>query len=490
MITDGYELTTKTRVLVVIASYGEKNMNSLRSIISRYRAMPFAVDVVVASDKEKANLAVQQVIGTPSRNPFSLPFAHQRVFASRVDQYDLFIYSEDDIGVTEANLRAFARVAKILGPDDVPGFVRYEEGPHGISFPDFHGRFHWLPASVRRYGEYLTAQFTNDHAGFYVITNQQLRRALDSKRFVAEPYEGKYEMLESAATHIYVNCGLRRVLCVSHLDEFMIHHIPNRYAGKLGIPLTILEQQVSGLSEIDAGRLPASTLCEVDSAVDECNLSKRYDEQISSAVLALLPSAPCDCLSVGAGSGALEVELARRGFRVTALPLDSVVGSVIARSGTEVIYGHFGDCLSHLGNRRFDCVVSTNLAHLQREPLGFILRSANLLRPGGYLLLEGPNLTRLPKYLIRATSARATGQVCSPTHISRALVSAGLRVESRQWDTGTARDRWGVRQQIGRLFSPRWTMCAKKSGRIRAPVDPEGQRALAAQRSDLGERVS
>jgi len=127
----------EVRLLVVIASYGKSNIKFLRQIIDRYQAMPMHVDVVVVSEAAKdLGSGVEVVVGLPSKNPWSLPFAHKPIFARRVDGYDLFAYSEDDIGVGEGNIQAFLRLTPQLKPSEIAGFLRYEVDNSGsLSLP-------------------------------------------------------------------------------------------------------------------------------------------------------------------------------------------------------------------------------------------------------------------------------------------------------------------------------------------------------------------
>ena len=89
------------RMLVAIASYGEKNLHFLKQIIAEYRSMALQVDIVVLTNAAK-NLGsgVDVRVGLPTMNPWSLPFAHKPIFLAAADRYDLFLYSEDDILIT------------------------------------------------------------------------------------------------------------------------------------------------------------------------------------------------------------------------------------------------------------------------------------------------------------------------------------------------------------------------------------------------------
>src|SRR5258708_461859 len=151
----------RLRLLVAIASFGEKNLELLKKLIADYRRMALDVDLVVTSNAPKdLGPDVKVVVGLPSKNPFSLPFAHKAVLAQGVENYDLFIYTEDDMGVTEQNVQAFIRATAQLAPDEIAGYLRYEvDKTGGWSMPDAHGGYHWKADSIKRRGEFTIAEF-------------------------------------------------------------------------------------------------------------------------------------------------------------------------------------------------------------------------------------------------------------------------------------------------------------------------------------------
>jgi SAM-dependent methyltransferase len=386
------------RLLVAITSYGNKNLELLKRLIQQYQSMSMNVDVVVFSEAHKdLPLNVKVIVGLPSKNPRSLPFAHKAYFAQNCDRYDLFIYSEDDMEATEENIQAFLRIGPQLKPDEIAGYLRYERDSSGTrSLPDVHGAFHWKVESVRQRGADTIAEFTNEHAGFYILTQSQLRQVIASGGFLTEPYEGRFGMLETAATDPYTRCGFRKVICISALEDFLIHHLPNRYIGQLGTPLSRIKEQVQTLMAICNGTHPVSTLCNVESKTIRGQWSKSYDEQPCDEFLALVPATSQTVLSFGCGSGAVEARLIQRGMSVTALPLDSVIGASAARLGINVIYGNLEEGMNQLAGRKFDCVLVTNLLHLQPDSGRFLEDCASRVVEGGTLLVAGPNFDRLP----------------------------------------------------------------------------------------------
>jgi 2-polyprenyl-3-methyl-5-hydroxy-6-metoxy-1,4-benzoquinol methylase len=437
--------TRKLRVLVVIASCGEKNLKFLKSIIQRYRAMAMETDLVVVSDTPKdLGMGIKVVVGLPSSNPWSLPFAHKAVFAQNADQYDLFIYSEDDIEVSEENIGAFLRATTVMGADEIPGYIRCETTPDGNKLlTDVHGPFHWKPESVSCRGDYTIAEFTNEHAGFYILTQSQLRKAIASGGFLQGPYEGRYGLPETAATDPYTCCGFRKVICISALENFLIGHMSNLYVNRHGVSLSSFKEQVQTLIAIGNRAHPASTLCEVESKMPHLSWSKSYYETPGETFLRMVPRDAKNILSIGCGWGVAEAGLKQQGMKVTAVPLDSVIGAAAARLGIDVIYGTWEECLKILDGRRFDCVFISNLLHLQREPGRVLEQLSRFVCENGTLLVNGPNFKRvstLAKQVFKANEnqkLRSFDQsgisVCGPGSLARHIKKGGLRVVAVQW---------------------------------------------------------
>lgn len=391
-------MTEPLRTLVVIAHYGDSHRHYVLDLVQRYRSMPrLAVDVVVIAEKEKdCGEGVEVRVGLPAKNPWSLPFAHQQVFAERANDYDLFVYTEDDIGVTAATIDAFLAATPHLADDEIAGFLRYEidaEGVVRLNEPWSHYR--WYPGSVRRRGPYLVAEFSNEHAGFYVVTRAQLQKALASGGLSQGPRIGRYHLPETAATDVYTSCGFRKVHCVSHVQDFLIHHMPHKYLAILDVTLDEFRRQVAVLERILAGEHPATELCAVESPHWPMRWPKSYFEAPLPELLAAVPQDARRVLSIGAGFGKLERALQQRGHAVTALPLDSVTGGVLAQDGVEVVYGELRELLRTLPPRSFDAVVSTNLLHLQPDAEALVQAFAGLVAAGGTLALVGVNLNRL-----------------------------------------------------------------------------------------------
>jgi 2-polyprenyl-3-methyl-5-hydroxy-6-metoxy-1,4-benzoquinol methylase len=392
------ETTSKPRVLVAIVSYGTANNQYLLRVVNEYRAMPFHIDIVVVSNQTRdaipgANVVVVDLEG---KHPWSLPFSHRQVLADGLDRYDLFLYSENDHLITEGNIRSFLEVSAVLNEDEIAGFLQFERASDGSrTYPGVHAHFHWDPSSVQVRGEYVFAHFTNEHSGCYILSQRQLKQAIHSGGFLVEPHTGKYGMLESATTDPYTRCGFRKLICISHLDSFLVHHLPNKYADThLGISEAELRRQVNSLLKMgQSGHRPTSFFAS-QTKMPGAWYSKSYYEPLRSEVISAIPSNARSVLSIGCGWGELEGWLARKGLRVVAVPLDPVISGAAEARGVEVLNGDFGMVRESLARERFDCLLVLNILHLVQDPVALLRSFQNVLSEGAKVVVQIPNFLR------------------------------------------------------------------------------------------------
>lgn len=381
------------RVLVVIANYGTKNDRYLHRLLDEYRSMPYETHVVVLTNAPKHFGAdVEVIIEVPVGDPWSFPFAHKNILASRVDDYDLFIYSEDDTLITQRNIELFLSATDVLPENEIAGFMRSETAPDGtVTISTMHGHFHWDPCSVVRRGQYMFAHFTNEHSGAYLLTRHQLERAIQSGGFLVGAHQGRYHLPETAATDPYTQCGFKKMICISRHDDVILPHLPNVYVGKLGLPKADFLEQIRALRLIQDGTRPCSILLDAESKAGAEKWSKSYYEPVSHEVLNLIPDGVRTLLSYGCGWGAMEEKLSQRGIRVTAVPLDSVIAACAEARGLEVICGSSESILKTLSGRQFDCVLLSDVLHLLSNPADTLSSLSSLLRTRGLVVASVPN---------------------------------------------------------------------------------------------------
>jgi SAM-dependent methyltransferase len=387
------------KVLVAIANYGTKNDGYLSRVLSEYRSMTYQIDIVVTTNIDKElGKDVEVVVGLPNKNPHSLPFAHRRIFAERKDAYDLFIYTEDDIRITQCNIEAFLRVTDLLPPQEVAGLFRWEQYPDGtVYYPDAHAFYRWMPDSVKVIGDHTFARFTNDHSGCYMLTREQLARAIASGGFLVPPHQHQYRLLETAATDPYTQCGFRKVICLSHFDEFLVPHLPNKYIGsRFGLDAAEFCKQLDVLARPRQSCYKNESLLEPETKVFHSEWSKDQYESCRRDLISLFPASTRAVLSIGCGWGETEAELVRKGIEVTAIPLNSVIAACAESRGVKVVYGGLGDAMAQLRGRRFDGVLMLGILHLLPDPDKALCHASSLLTERGVLIATVPTFHRLP----------------------------------------------------------------------------------------------
>jgi 2-polyprenyl-3-methyl-5-hydroxy-6-metoxy-1,4-benzoquinol methylase len=389
----------RIKIFVAIASYGIANNHYLSKLIEEYRSMPYSMSIVVLSNIPKdLGGDVEVIVGLPNKNPWSLPFGHKRLFVDRLDQYDLFIYSEDDTLLTQKNVEAFLKVAPELADDELAGFLRFERAHDGnLSYPDVHWSYHWETQSVRLRGEYTFAFFTNEHAAAYILTRGQLQRAVSSGGFLVEPHQGKYDLLCTAATDPYTQCGFTKLICISHLSDFLIHHLPNKYVGKLGLEASEFMYQIGALLRTAARQEAPSSLLGMHPECRVSHFRKSYYEAIRLDLLSLVPAEVDTLLSIGCGWGATEERLAQSGKKVVAIALDSVISACARARGVTIVDGDLNTALAQLSEERFDCLLISNVLHLVPAPGEFLALFFPLLSSKATIITAVPNLARLPE---------------------------------------------------------------------------------------------
>ncbi len=226
--------------------------------------------------------------------------------------------------------------------------------------------------------------------------------------------------------------------------------------------------------EICEGAHPATTLCDVESKLLPFNWQKAYYEKPNEELLKTVPREAKTVLSIGCGWGATELELKQRGAVVTALPLDSVIGAVAATHGIKVIYHTLAEGLNSLKDQKFDCVLMTNLLHLQPSPNQLLEKCAKLVRGGGTLVITGPNFGRVPCLVKRLIGFGEFGMlrdyslggisICGPRTLRKHLINYGFHVTCVKWLRHTIKYAWleGLRIPMGMFTAREWVLQARR----------------------------
>lgn len=382
------------KILVAIANYGTGSRQYIDQVLDAYRNMSHDVDLVVHSNIPKDfGQDVEVIVGMPSKDSWSLPFAHKQTFADRIDDYDLFIYTEDDIFTSEHAVNAFVKASGDLNDDEITGYMRFERRPDGtVSYDMAHSFYRWDPRTVVERNGDIYAWFSNEHAAAYALTPEQLRRCIDSGGYLVAPYMHRYNLPETAATDPYTSCGMTKLINVSKIEDFLIHHLPDKYLDVFGIDADMMAVQLEAITKIAKGELPRDVLIEVENRLPKARGSKRVYAKADTDLLDALNADATEVLVVGAGHGALERAVVQRGHAVTAVPVDSIIGYALSAQGIETTPADVEQSVNQLVGRQFDALVLPESLHLFEDPAGVLEKYLAYIKSGGQILATVPNL--------------------------------------------------------------------------------------------------
>jgi len=412
------------RILLAIVDHGDSRSEMVRRIIREYRSFPHDVRIVIMRDVPTAvEYGVEVVVGTPTKNPWTLTFAHRKLFTKCRNEYDIFIYSENDVLCTAAQFEKWLDLNELLPNNIVPGFILFEEDDAlDRSYPMFQSHFHWKTDSVVMYGNEVFGSYSNMHSAFYILDRAALGVALGSGQFDVSPYRGRFGLAETACAGVFTDCEVGSALALRSIEDLAVHHMPNDYVGIFGIDSRTLERQCSACISIYEGRRDQGQLFPTVARSMDSTYDKRFAEEPSEALLAAVPSEAVNVLSVGVGMGELEKCLREDGHEVTCIPLDAIMQAQLESLGFVATAPDLGRAIDQLGGQKFDALVLSNVLNHVADPQRWI-RGLSVLAPGAII---AASTMEFRSYRAR-TLFQAVRKVFGLRHHKSALLSAPPR---------------------------------------------------------------
>lgn len=246
------------KILVAIANYGTSQLNYLERVVYEYTHLKnheadvyIHTNVPVRDGDILSHPNVHEVFiseGDVNGDWQRLPFTTRKTLTNGFPDYDLYIYSENDILIEEHNIDAFVEASDVIKSMDlmfIPGFIRFEVNGNKMTFPEAHRQYRWNPEYYFADGDMEFMRFSCDHYGAFMLTAEQMSWVRQNNpSFDTEEYVEGYEERTFKVKHctsIYKNYGWIQVIPVSHIDKFLIHHLSDRYKVKYGHRDLIME---------------------------------------------------------------------------------------------------------------------------------------------------------------------------------------------------------------------------------------------------------
>ncbi|KAG7353542.1 hypothetical protein IV203_002897 [Nitzschia inconspicua] len=284
------------RILIAIAAFDFSQIPHLEEVIDSYQGLCVTgaakVDVIIHAtvpypvtliDLWNSRLLPScrgifslQIVLKPSSLRLHLVDCHRELFYSKLDDYDLFIYTEDDIRVTPATVGAYLaetkRVQELVGfqrsMNFNVGIVRYEYNwPNNVVIDDKtrhatqnvtrvyweHGRYPVFTKAVDFIADKelhdTHLQMTNHHQGMFLATHDLLKAWRDKKgcdfdkvrdrpgfkNRPSQPSEGTQRVwMSSQMLYGGKHCNVQQVLPVDAFGTLTVLHLPNKNYRRVG----------------------------------------------------------------------------------------------------------------------------------------------------------------------------------------------------------------------------------------------------------------
>jgi uncharacterized ubiquitin-like protein YukD len=211
------------KIKVCIANYGESQIWCLERMLQEFATYKkYNIDITIYTTVDipgyNCKLYDTKIGGY-------LPYMCREDMVNDINQFDLFLYNENDQLITEKNIDAFLEFQNTLPENSIAGFLRYENRDEQYILVDISNN------CIENRDEHIIT-FTNKHQGCFLLTQKLLKYCIDSGQFLHKEGRGPYGCLEQGATDPYNKCGLTKVF-PSQLDKLKNHlilHISNKYA--------------------------------------------------------------------------------------------------------------------------------------------------------------------------------------------------------------------------------------------------------------------
>ena len=247
-------MNEKLKVLVVLVNYGDEQLNYLEQVVGNLRNFKkYKVRIIVNSNIELNIDGIDETKIFTLENYQLLPLTCRTTIWENRNDYDIFIYGENDHLFKEYHIDNHLEYTKLLPNDRLSGLIQYEKNNRGVFYPGYHIDFDWEYDTVEVYGGRYFAHFKNLHQASFILTRNQLKKVGTNLNFkelkISTPlnvfqralrkllfYSGrkverlnKYSVKCKVNTDVFEFGGMKKLICISEFEENLIHHLPNLY---------------------------------------------------------------------------------------------------------------------------------------------------------------------------------------------------------------------------------------------------------------------
>lgn len=222
---------TKLNLLAVLVNFGKDQLNYLEQVVNELKSFTsYNVTVIVNSNIPLSikNIDKVNIINNLSNNQL-LPLTCRTTILENKENFDIFIYSENDHLFKEHHVDKHIEYSSFLPENKIPGLIQYEINETGYYYPAYHANYDWDYNSVETYNNKIFAHFKNVHQASFILTKKQLDKICEKHNFTYFFGSSHYSAKCRVNTDIYDFGGMKKLICISEFKYNLIHHLPNLY---------------------------------------------------------------------------------------------------------------------------------------------------------------------------------------------------------------------------------------------------------------------
>ncbi len=219
------------KLMINIANYGTTQLPYLNRIIDNISKFNYDCDIFIDSTVKITHSINPHVVLHDIKIGQHLVWAHRKRTLDNINNYDAFIYLENDILITQYHLDYYFSLCQEIDQNEyMPGLLRYEECNNEHTLVDLNDYYPGMNFDVILLNNKRFFYVKYPHQGLYILTKQQLKKCIDNHSFdvnsVGSCKRG-FGILESAATEPLTS--YKKIIPIDDIKKSYIHHMSNKY---------------------------------------------------------------------------------------------------------------------------------------------------------------------------------------------------------------------------------------------------------------------
>jgi len=226
------------KILISIATYGTKNHAYLKRVVESYNSFKehdITIHIHGNIDTKLPNSKFIEHI-----NPPNTVYFHRNEFVDNLNNYDLFIFSEDDILINEHTIDTYLKYDSKLPLNCILGFLRFERiredatTKYLIDMWKIPG--HPIGETNIKIENKSYFSIINPHQSCYVLTKDKLKYVIESSNYLIDYNTLGTNILEAASSSIFIEwyhrTGVFKKLLptdIQVLEQCLVEHLPGNH---------------------------------------------------------------------------------------------------------------------------------------------------------------------------------------------------------------------------------------------------------------------